>query len=158
MRNLPRVMIRTALALMVAASGIIAVSAQAPAEAAVSQTYLNSYELQVVQAINYQRSRHGLRPLRYTSCPDSYGERWASRLRTSSTLYHQSMYTVMRGCHATMASENIARARMPASSLVALWMRSSGHRANILDRRATQVGVGSQCATLCTTVADFIRR
>lgn len=151
-------MIRAVLALVVAVSGIVAVSAQAPAQAAVSQTYLNGYELRVVQAINYQRSRHGLRPLAYTSCPDSYGERWALRLRTSSTLYHQSMYTVMRGCRATMASENIARARMPASSLVGLWMRSAGHRANILNPRATQVGVGTQCASLCTTVADFIRR
>ncbi|HEX3003323.1 MAG TPA: CAP domain-containing protein [Angustibacter sp.] len=151
-------MIRAALALVMAVSGIVAVSAQAPAEAAVSQTYLNSYELQVVRAINYQRTHRGLRPLRYTSCPDYYGERWASRLRTSSRLYHQSLYTVMRGCRATMASENIARGRMPASSLVALWMRSPGHRANILDRRATQVGVGTQCASLCTTVADFIRR
>jgi uncharacterized protein YkwD len=158
MHALPRVIIRVALALVVAASGIVAVSAHAPAQAAESQTYLNGYEVRVVQAINYQRSRHGLRPLAYTSCPDSYGERWALRLRTTTTLYHQSMYTVMRGCRATMAAENIARARMSAPSLVALWMRSPGHRANILNSRVTQVGVGTQCASLCTTVADFVRR
>lgn len=158
MRFLPRVIFRAVLALAVAVSGIIATSAATPAQAAVSQTYLNGYELQVVRAINYQRARHGLRPLTYTSCPDSYGERWALRLRTSSTLYHQSMTTVMRGCRATMAAENIARARTSASSLVAMWMRSSGHRANILSSRVTQVGVGTQCASMCTTVADFIRR
>ncbi len=141
-----------------AVSGVVAVSAASPAQAAVSQTYLNGYERQVVKAINYQRARHGLRALSYTTCPDSYSERWALRLRTSSTLYHQSMYTVMRGCRATRAAENIARARTSASSLVAMWMRSSGHRANILDPRMTQVGVGTQCASSCTTVADFIRR
>jgi uncharacterized protein YkwD len=158
MRFLPRVMIRAALALAIVVSGMVAVSAQAPAQAAESQAYLNRYELQVVRAINYQRSLHGLRPLRYDTCPDSYSERWAVRLRTSRTLYHQSLYPVMRGCRATMAAENIARARMSAPRLVALWMRSPGHRANILNARLTQVGVGTQCATLCTTVADFIRR
>jgi uncharacterized protein YkwD len=152
------VMSRALVALTLALGGLIAVSSAAPAQAAVTQTYLNGYEVQVVNAINYQRARYGLRALSYTSCPDGYAERWAVRLRTSSTLYHQSMYTVMSGCSATMAAENLARAATPASSLVALWMRSSTHRANILSRSATQVGVATQCASLCTTVADFIRR
>jgi uncharacterized protein YkwD len=37
-------------------------------------------------------------------------------------------------------------------------MASPGHRANILDRYVNQVGVGTQCASMCTTVADFVRR
>ena len=153
-------MLRSGVALVVAASGLFAVSvsAAAPASAAVTQTYLNGYELRVVEAINYQRSRYGLRALSYTSCPDYYGERWALHLRLSTTLYHQSMYTVMTGCHGTKAAENIARATTSASSLVAMWMRSAPHRANILDPALTQVGVGTQCASSCTTVADFIRR
>jgi Uncharacterized protein with SCP/PR1 domains len=149
-----RLVIATALAL----TGLVAVSTATPAQAAVSQTYLNAYERQVVDAINAERVRRGLRSLRYTSCPDGYGERWALRLRTSNVLYHQSMTTVMRGCGATRAAENIARARTSAKNLVGLWMRSPGHRANILDRYVTQVGVGTQCASMCTTVADFVRR
>jgi uncharacterized protein YkwD len=68
------------------------------------------------------------------------------------------MWTVMKGCNATRAAENIARARTSAKNLVALWMASPGHRANILDRYVNQVGVGTQCASMCTTVADFVRR
>jgi uncharacterized protein YkwD len=143
------------LALGLAVSGLVVLAA--PAQAAVSEAYLTGYERQVVDAINVERTRRGLAALRYTSCPDGYGERWALRLRTSSTLYHQSMTTVMNGCNATRAAENIARARTSAVNLVKLWMASPGHRANILDRYVNQVGVGTQCATMCTTVTDFIR-
>jgi uncharacterized protein YkwD len=152
------VMMRVLIATALAVTGLVAVSSATPAQAAVSATYLTSYERQVVDAINAERTRRGLRALRYTACPDGYGERWALRLRTSSTIYHQSMWTVMKGCNATRAAENIARARTSAKNLVALWMASPGHRANILDRYVNQVGVGTQCASMCTTVADFVRR
>jgi uncharacterized protein YkwD len=152
------VMLRVLIAAALAVTGLVAVSAATPAQAAVSATYLTGYERQVVDAINYERTRRGLRALRYTACPDGYSERWALRLRTSSTIYHQSMYTIMRGCGATRAAENIARARTSATNLVRLWMNSPGHRANILDRYVNQVGVGTQCASMCTTVADFVRR
>lgn len=151
-------MIRAALALVLAASGIVAVSAQAPAQATVSQTYLSYYEGQVVRAINAQRARYGLRALWYTACPDGYAERWASHLRTYSTFYHQNIYNVMTGCHSTRVAENLARASISTSptTLVAMWMRSSAHRANILNPYLRQIGMGTECYTTCTTVADFI--
>jgi uncharacterized protein YkwD len=153
-----KVIVRVVIATALALTGLVAISTATPAQAAYSQTYLNSYERRVVDAINVERTKRGLRALRYTACPDYYAERWATRLRTSSTLYHQSMATVLRGCNATRAAENIARARTSASNLVALWMASPGHRANVLDRYVNQVGVGTQCASMCTTVAVFVRR
>src|SRR6476469_10925463 len=143
MRSLLRVMIRSAVA--------VAVSAQAPAEAAVSQTYLSYYEGQVVRAINAQRARYGLRALWYTSCPDGYAERWSSHLRTYSTFYHQNIYNVMIGCHSTRVAENLARASISTSptSLVAMWMASPAHRANILNPYLRQVGMGTECYTTC---------
>lgn len=151
-------MIRSAVAVAVAASGIVAVSAASPAEASVSQTYLSSYEGGVVRAINAQRARYGLRALWYTACPDGYAERWASHLRTYSSYYHQNIYNVMIGCHSTRVAENIARASISTSptTLVGLWMRSPAHRANILNPYLRQVGMGTECYTTCTTVADFI--
>lgn len=157
MTHAHNVILRGLIAVALAVTGLVATASASPAQAAVTQTYLNGYELQVVNAINAERAKHGLSALRYTSCPDGYGERWAIKLRTSSTLYHQSMTTVMNGCDATRAAENIARARTSAVNLVKLWMASPGHRANILDRYVNQVGVGTQCATMCTTVADFVR-
>jgi uncharacterized protein YkwD len=157
MTYVPTVITRVLVAAVLAMSGLVVLSSVTPAHAE-STSYLNGYEVQVVSAINAERAKHGLRALSYTSCPDRYAEALALKLRTSSTLYHQSMTTVMNGCKATRAGENIARARTPAKNLVALWMASPSHRSNILDRYMTQVGVGTQCATMCTTVADFIRR
>ncbi len=152
---------RGLVALAVAVSGVVSVAAAAPAEA-VSSSYLPTYEANVISSINYQRRVHHLKPLTASYCPDKYAESLASRLRYSSSIYHQSMMTVLRGCHATRASENIVRAgqRTSSSTLVALWMKSPGHRANILDGRLTQVGVGTTCSSSrgCTTVATFIRR
>jgi uncharacterized protein YkwD len=158
MTHAHNVIIRVLVAVALAFTGLVVVSSASPAQAAVSASYLTRYERQVVNAVNAERAKHGLRALRYTACPDRYGERWALNLRTSSRLYHQSMATVMRGCGATVAAENIARARTSATKLVGLWMRSPGHRANILDRSVNQIGMGTQCASMCTTVAEFIRR
>lgn len=148
---------RVLVALTVGAATVLPVASAAPAQAVESVAYLNSYEAQVVAAMNVQRTVRGLRPLSYTSCPDRYAEYLSSRLRTSSTLYHQSMTTILRGCGATRVAENIVRTRRSATSLVNLWMASPVHRANILNPYLTQVGVGTTCSTLCTTVADFIR-
>jgi len=133
----------------------------APAQAAVhSTTYLNTYEKYVVSAVNKERALRGLRPLTYRYCPDIYAERLAAKLRTSSTLYHQSMYPPLRWCHASRAAENIARASYATpTQLVQMWMRSPAHRANVLDPYLNEIGVATSCSSAyCTTVADFIRR
>lgn len=42
----------------------------------------------------------------------------------------------------TMLAENIARGYTSSSSVVAAWMKSSGHRANILNCKYKHLGVG----------------
>lgn len=159
MPALHKVITRALIALALGVSASVSGAVASPAQAATpyTETYLNSYELQVVNAINVQRRARGLPSLYYRTCPDTYAESLALRLRASSTLYHQSMTNLLRGCGATRVSENLARARTPATSLVQLWMNSPVHRANILDRYVTQIGVGTACTSICTTVADFIR-
>ncbi|GAB3593729.1 hypothetical protein GCM10027446_16410 [Angustibacter peucedani] len=147
------------MALTVGAAGVVGVAAASPAQA-MSSAYTGTYESNVVRSINYQRALHHLRPLSYRYCPDRYAESLASKLRYSSSIYHQSLGPIMNGCGATRASENIVRAGTHTSStaIVQLWMNSSGHRANILDSRVTQIGVATTCSSrYCTTVADFIR-
>ena len=68
------------------------------------------------------------------------------------------MTVLLGGCHATRAAENMARGAVTADAVVAMWMASSGHRANILDSRLTQIGVGAVYARgQWTVVADFTR-
>jgi len=136
------------------------VATAAPAEAAYVPTAATvaAYEARVIYQINIQRTRYGRAKLAAATCPDYYAERWGSYLARTWTFYHQSMYTVLRGCHATRAAENLARGYTTADRTVAAWMASPGHRANILDGRLTRIGVAAVYARgQWVVVADFTR-
>lgn len=154
--------LRRTLAVLLACCGLAAVLVARPMPAAAltapTTTQLTSYESYVVKYVNAQRAYHGLRPLVIRSCPDYYAERWASRLRTSSTIYHQSLTPILTACQKHRASENIARGFVTPSGTVRLWMGSSGHRANILDPRVYQLGIGTTWSSSYgyTTVVDFL--
>jgi hypothetical protein len=56
-----KVIVRVVIAAALALTGLVAVSTATPAQAAYSQTYLNGYERRVVDAINVERAKRGLR-------------------------------------------------------------------------------------------------
>ncbi len=116
------------------------------------------YEARVIALINYKRSRYGRSRLAASSCPDWYAERWATHLARTWTFYHQSMYTILSGCRATVAAENLARGGVSADTFVNMWMASPGHRANILDGRLTRIGVAAVYTRgQWVVAADFTR-
>jgi uncharacterized protein YkwD len=89
-----------------------------------------------------------------------FANNWASHLARTNTFYHQSMYPILRRCpRATVAAENLARGNVGPSAIVAAWMASPGHRANILDGRLNRIGV---CAVYArgewVVSADFTRQ
>ncbi|MFA5581227.1 MAG: CAP domain-containing protein [Paracoccaceae bacterium] len=47
-----------------------------------------------------------------------------------------------QGIRPCFAAENIARGQRSATDVMTSWMHSAGHRQNILDRRAQEIGVG----------------
>ena len=115
-----------------------------------------AFEARVIYQINVQRTKYGRAKLASVTCPDYYAERWAPYLARTWYFYHQSMYPILRGCHATRAAENLARGYPSADSTVAAWMASSGHRANILDRLLNRIGVAAVYARgQWIVVADF---
>lgn len=134
MTCLPEVTPRWIGAVALAVSTVLPVAVAAPAHAAPSRSHVAKYERHLITAVNAERARRHLPNLRLASCPDRYAEHQAARLRASSSLVHQSMRTVLRGCSATRASENLARGDVVSKRIVSMWMHSSGHRANILDR------------------------
>jgi uncharacterized protein YkwD len=110
----------------------------------------------VIYQINVQRTRYGRAKLASATCPDYFAERWAPYLARTGYFYHQSMYPILRGCHATRAAENLARGYTTADRTVAAWMASPGHRANILDRLLNRIGVAAVYARgQWIVVADF---
>ena len=89
----------------------LSVVTAAPAHAALPS--YPTYERQVVAAINVQRSAHHLRPLWYTACPDRFAESWSSRLRTTSSIYHQSLSPIMRSCGDVKATDSCSARWLP---------------------------------------------
>jgi len=138
-------------ALMVAVPPAQAAAAPSPAVTA-------QYEARAIYLINRQRLSHGIHSLKPVSCPDQWAEVWASYLGSTGRFYHRSMLAYLRGCRVSKVAENLARGNVSADSLVAAWMASPGHRANILDRQLTTIGMGAVYARgTWTLVADFAR-
>jgi uncharacterized protein YkwD len=99
---------------------------------------MTTMEKRLVARINDARAARGLRRLRVGAGIQRAAHRWAGYLIRADSFYHGQM--------APGTSENIAwgtcRMLRPAR-MVRLWLNSSGHRANLLDRSARYIGAGA---------------
>lgn len=110
---------------------------------------ITSYEQQVIDLVNEQRVKSGLKALtanwelsrvaRYKS-QDMHDKKYFSH--TSPT--YGSPFDMMKsfGISYRYAGENIAQGYKTPAAVMGGWMNSSGHRANILNSSYTQIGVG----------------
>jgi uncharacterized protein YkwD len=126
-------------------------AACANASAHPSSTSIGAINKATLCLLNLQRRKHGLAPLRENKKLDSaslghsrdmvkhryfeHGD-FVGRIRKSGYL---------RGATAYGLGENIAWGGGPFStpkSIVNMWMHSPGHRANILNSRFREIGIG----------------
>src|SRR5450631_1450055 len=61
-----------------------------------------AYQARVIQQINVVRARYHRGGLRSTYCPTWYAARWAGYLARTGAFYHQSLYPMLRACHASV--------------------------------------------------------
>jgi uncharacterized protein YkwD len=154
---------RSVRVFLTCAALVIASSLALPAghaHAAVSTTLPTStaYRASLLAGVNAQRTSRGLHALVLSSCAnDTYAQPWSVYLAVHHTLVHQSMSHMLSGCHASIAAEDIGDGAVSASSMVAAWMASAPHRANILDPSLRYIGVGAAHSHSSTwyTVLDF---
>ncbi|MDR2359795.1 MAG: CAP domain-containing protein [Oscillospiraceae bacterium] len=99
-------------------------------------------ELRVLEVVNAERAQYGLTPLEWHD--DAYS---AAKVRAEESVvsfshtrpdgsYFSSIWSEL-GLSYAYAAENIAYGYRSAESVVAAWMRSDGHRANILSSDVT---------------------
>ncbi len=104
----------------------------------------DAYEARIVQLVNAERAKAGLAPLAVSACADSYAEAWSATMARTGVFEHRgNLAEVMRACSARAIGENIAYGTISADQMMALWMGSAGHRANILHPTFTHIGVGA---------------
>lgn len=146
-----------AVVVLLLGPGLVAAAPSAEAAAAPTPAQVAAYEARVIHLINVVRATNRRVGLVASACPDVYAERWASHLASTWRFYHQSMTPILSGCRATLVAENLARGYSADGTYIA-WMRSPGHKANILNARLTRIGVAAVFARgQWTVVADFSR-
>ncbi|MGN8245376.1 CAP domain-containing protein [Cellulomonas soli] len=117
-----------------AASAPQAAAAPAPAvEASLTQ--------QIVDLTNVERAAAGLPALAVSACGAAQAQARTDLLVAEDRFEHDPLGPIMRACAASTVGENLAMGYRDASSTVAGWMASQGHRENILRRGYTSIGV-----------------
>lgn len=114
---------------------------------------------EIDRLIDVQRARYHLPAYGYSACAYKYANTWAAYLASTGTFYHRpDLSVILTGCNATRAGETLARGYNHASTLVAAWMASPGHRAVLLDTRLTATGVAARYANgQWTVAANYVR-
>jgi len=136
------------LAAVAGVAGLVMVPSTAHA-ASDTAPVASSFDTQVLAATNAVRKRHGLRALRPMACADRYAASWTRHLASADRMYHQSLRPIMRNCGLRTAGENLAwrKPSLTANQVVDMWMKSPGHRRNILTARFKYLGVDAWRST-----------
>ena len=70
-----------------------------------------------------------------------YAQDWANKMAAQDNLYHSSMRDIMALGFSNVA-ENIAYGQKSPEEVMRTWMKSYGHRSNILNSNFNQIGCG----------------
>jgi len=141
-------LLAASLALAVSAPQDVTAVAVTPVSARVATSQAAaelSLQRRVVRVTNRRRDAHGLAPLRVLRCPKRYAVRHSARMARRDWFGHSNLARLADRCSAPRVAENIAYfggSAPTARKVVRTWMRSPGHRANILDDSVTHLGVG----------------
>lgn len=145
------------MVIAMAAAAMLSAGAVSPARTgsyaigASAATYENeslaSYARQVAAIVNKERAAQGLSPLKFSDELCGAANIRAAEIQQSFSHTRPngtSCFTALTesGIRYRFAAENIAYGQRTPEQVMALWMNSSGHRANILSSRAEYIGIG----------------
>lgn len=106
-----------------------------------------SFAEQVVELVNAERAKEGLAPLTIDKKVQAAAQIRAVEIKTSFSHTRpngSSFATALKeqGVTYRRSGENIAWGQRTPKEVVNAWMNSSGHRANIMNKNFTKIGVG----------------
>ena len=153
--------IRSALLTVLAMTGLLSGLSLPQAQAAVvSGVTLNRYEAALVAGINAQRTAHGLSPLVVASGTTDVARRWSARMAGVAAISHNPALSSALSAAGSSSwrylAENVGYgAGNDPAGMVAAYMASPPHRANILSPRARYLGVGAADTVISGFVMAF---
>jgi uncharacterized protein YkwD len=131
--------VRAIAAGLLGATALVAIPLTQVAQASPSGTYENS----VYANTNVQRAKYDRVKLKGAKCLDKFAERQAAKMADEQRMYHQQLGPILQACRLSMVGENVAYGYPNGRAAVTAWMNSSGHRANILNKRYRLIAVGA---------------
>jgi uncharacterized protein YkwD len=137
------------LLLLVAPAAITAPApAPAPASAsfsAAATTAAASYGDSAFAATNRQRAKRDRAVLRRNDCLHAHAVRQARKMANRERIWHQDLGRVLENCDMNRVGENVAYGYPTGRSVVNDgWMKSAGHRENILSRKFRLMAVAAR--------------
>jgi uncharacterized protein YkwD len=140
----------------IATTALVAVAAAALAGSASSATFSSRAAASLLQEMNKARTAHQLAPLRADAALQRAARSHSADMVRRSYFAHGDFSLRMRRFHiaGSFSGENLAwgvGARAAARTIVAEWLASPGHRANLLRPGFRRVGL----ATLVGSFSGF---
>ena len=97
---------------------------------------------EIVTRTNEERVAAGLPALAVSDCATQQAVARTALLAAENRFEHDPLEPILEACAVRAVGENLALGYPTAVAVVAGWMGSDGHRANILNTTYTQIGVG----------------
>ncbi|MCI8805789.1 MAG: serine protease [Clostridiales bacterium] len=128
-------------------------SIKPPAETTTSTTVNNNAQAnmaqEVLKLVNAERAKQKLPPLKLNTALSNVAQLKSEDMKNKNYFDHTSPtygspFNMMKqfGINYKYAGENIAKGQKTAADVVTAWMNSEGHRANILNKNFTDMGLG----------------
>ncbi|PZV12523.1 MAG: hypothetical protein DCF20_17515 [Pseudanabaena sp.] len=112
-----------------------------------------SFETELLKLTNQERQKAGLAPLKLSSQLTRAAQSHAVDMAKNNYFSHQGLNgssmvdrTKSTGYQYSALGENIAAGKATPEGTIRQWMNSPGHRANILNRKYTEIGFGYEYA------------
>ncbi|MFF3022235.1 CAP domain-containing protein [Gottfriedia sp. NPDC057948] len=110
---------------------------------------LSAYESKVIELTNIERTKADLKPFKANNELSKVSRIKSKDMTVKNYFDHNSPtygspFDMMKkfGISYNHAAENIAKGQKTPEEVVKAWMNSAGHRANILNSKLDQIGVG----------------
>jgi uncharacterized YkwD family protein len=114
-----------------------------------TRTTSSQYASEVLNLVNAERSKQGLKPLKMNTTLNKSAQAKAKDMHDKKYFNHNSPtygspFDQMKqfGYKYSYAGENIAQGQRSPQEVMKAWMNSAGHRANILSPNFTEIGIG----------------
>ena len=116
------------------------------------------YANAAVKATNHAREKRDRVKLRRNRCLQRFANRQARWMAEHRQMAHQRLGPIQRRCRMGLVGENVAFGFPGGRAVVRAWLRSHGHRANLLRPRFRFVAVGARKANGVWWVAQVFGR